>query len=50
MDQKPVIQYVGQFYIHGSEARQLEVKAPEKRQTPKKAVLPMPTPGKERRI
>ena len=24
MNQKPKIQYVGQFYIHGSEARQLE--------------------------
>lgn len=26
MNQKPKIQYVGQFYIHGSEARQLEQK------------------------
>ena len=25
MSQKPKIQYVGQFYIHGSEARQLEL-------------------------
>ncbi|MGM9659108.1 MAG: hypothetical protein ACI3WQ_00745 [Faecousia sp.] len=25
MNQKPKIQYVGQFYIHGSEARQLEL-------------------------
>lgn len=29
MSQKPKIQYVGQFYIHGSEARQLE--QPKKR-------------------
>ena len=27
MSQKPKIQYVGQFYIHGSEARQLEQEA-----------------------
>ena len=26
MNQKPKIQYVGQFYVHGSEARQLQVK------------------------
>ena len=45
MDQKPVIQYVGQFYVYGS-----EVKAPKKKQTPKKAVLPKLKPGKERRV
>ena len=45
MDQKPVSQYVGQFYVYGS-----EVKAPKKRQTPKKAALPRLKPGKERRI
>ena len=32
MARKPEIQYIGQFYVHGSEAKQLEVK-----QTPKKA-------------
>ena len=30
MSQKPKIQYVGQFYIHGSEARQLELEAKRK--------------------
>ena len=30
MSQKPKIQYVGQFYIHGSEARQLELKEKKK--------------------
>ncbi len=30
MNQKPKIQYVGQFYIHGSEARQLELEAKRK--------------------
>lgn len=30
MTRKPEIQYVGQFYVHGSEARKLEVK-PEKK-------------------
>ena len=30
MSQKPKIQYVGQFYIHGSEARQLEQEAKRK--------------------
>ena len=34
MIQKPEIQYVGQFYIHGSEARKLEpTKAKKKRKT-----------------
>ena len=31
MSQKPKIQYVGQFYIHGSEARQLELQEKNKR-------------------
>ena len=30
MNQKPKIQYVGQFYIHGSEARQLELQENKK--------------------
>ena len=30
MNQKPKIQYVGQFYIHGSEARQLELQEQKK--------------------
>ena len=30
MSQKPKIQYVGQFYIHGSEARQLELQEKRK--------------------
>ena len=38
MNQKPKIQYVGQFYIHGSEARQLQL-LEEKRQA--KTKLPM---------
>ena len=32
MNQKPKIQYVGQFYVHGSEARQLQLQE-QKRQT-----------------
>ena len=35
MDQKPVIQYVGQFYVYGSEAT-----APKKKKEEKKHVLP----------
>lgn len=31
MIQKPEIQYVGQFYVHGSEARKLEVKKEPKK-------------------
>ena len=38
MSQKPKIQYVGQFYIHGSEARQLELQEKKKRA---KSKLPM---------
>ena len=38
MNQKPKIQYVGQFYIHGSEARQLQLQE-EKRQA--KTKLPL---------
>ena len=46
MDQKPVIQYVGQFYVYGS-----EVKAPKKKQQSAKVFLPKkPKTGKERRI
>lgn len=33
MAQKPKIQYIGQFYIHGSEARKLEEPAPQKPKT-----------------
>ena len=38
MNQKPKIQYVGQFYVHGSEARQLQIQE-EKRQA--KTRLPL---------
>lgn len=38
MSQKPKIQYVGQFYIHGSEARQLEIQEKKKHS---KSKLPM---------
>ena len=38
MNQKPKIQYVGQFYVHGSEARQLQLQE-EKRQA--KTRLPL---------
>ena len=38
MNQKPKIQYVGQCYIHGSEARQLELQEKKKRA---KSKLPM---------
>ena len=38
MNQKPKIQYVGQFYVHGSEARQLQ-RQEEKRQA--KTKLPL---------
>lgn len=31
MNQKPKIQYVGQFYVHGSEARQLQLQEEKKR-------------------
>ena len=30
MNQKPKIQYIGQFYIHGSEARALELQEQKK--------------------
>ena len=33
MVQKPKIQYVGQFYVHGSEARALELEQPKKTKT-----------------
>ena len=38
MNQKPKIQYVGQFYVHGSEARQVQLQE-EKRQA--KTRLPL---------
>ena len=38
MNQKPKIQYVGQFYVHGSEARQLQMQE-QKRQA--KTKLPL---------
>ena len=38
MSQKPKIQYVGQFYVHGSEARKLQIEE-EKRQA--KTKLPL---------
>ncbi len=38
MTRKPTIQYVGQFYVHGSEARQL---APEPKRKRPKTTLPM---------
>ena len=38
MSQKPKIQYVGQFYIHGSEARQLEL---QEKKTRAKSKLPL---------
>ena len=39
MAAKPEIQYVGQFYIYGSEAKKLELKRPERKKT---AVLEQP--------
>ena len=30
MNQKPKIQYIGQFYVHGSEARALELQEQKK--------------------
>lgn len=45
MDQKPIIQYVGQFYVYGSEA-----KAPEKKLIRGKSLLPKPKLDKERKI
>ena len=38
MSQKPKIQYVGQFYVHGSEARQLEL---EEKRKQAKSKLPL---------
>lgn len=38
MNQKPKIQYVGQFYVHGSEARQLEL---QERKKHARSKLPM---------
>ncbi len=40
MVQKPKIQYVGQFYVHGSEARALELEQ-QKQQRKAKTQLPM---------
>ena len=43
MDQKPEIQYVGQFYVYGSEAQ-----APKKKKEEKKQILPnLPKPQKD---
>ena len=43
MDQKPIIQYVGQFYVYGSEAQ-----APKKKKEEKKQILPsLPKPKKD---
>ena len=47
MARKPDIQYVDKFYVHGSEARVLELK-PQKRKT--KTVLPESAPVKEKVI
>lgn len=44
MTRKPDIQYIGQFYIHGSEARQPEYKQEKKT----KVSLPMPHLGEDR--
>lgn len=46
MNQKPKIQYVGQFYIHGSEARQLELEE-KRRQARSKLPLERLRRGKE---
>ena len=40
MTQKPKIQYVGQFYVHGSEARQLQLQE-EKEKRKAKTKLPL---------
>ena len=45
--QKPEIQYVGQFYVYGSEARQA---APKQAPRKQKFVLPLVRPRQERRI
>ena len=45
MARKPDIQYIDKFYVHGSEARVLELK-PKKRKT--KTVLPESAPVKEK--
>ena len=38
MNQKPKIQYVGQFYVHGSEARQIQQQEPRRQS---RTVLPL---------
>ena len=45
MDQKPVIQYVGQFYVYGSEAKVSKKKAEEKR-----TLLPKLRSAREHRV
>ena len=40
MDQKPEIQYVGQFYVYGSEVQAEKKKQQKKNQLPK---IPKPT-------
>ena len=47
MVQKPEIQYVGQFYVYGSEAREA---APRQLSRKSKYILPAVRPNRERRI
>ena len=47
MAQKPDIQYITQFYVHGSEARVLEFKPARKRS---RTVLPKATPEKKLKL
>ena len=47
MANKPEIQYVGQFYVYGSEAKKVAVEEPRKE---KKAHLPLPDLNKQRQI
>lgn len=44
MDQKPVIQYVGQFYVYGSEVKV------KKRNEPKRTLLPTVKTTRERKV
>lgn len=44
MDQKPVIQYVGQFYVYGSEVKV------KKRNEPKRPLLPSVKTTRERKV
>ena len=47
MANKPEIQYVGQFFVYGSEAKKVAVEEPRKEQ---KAQLPLPDLSKQRLI